>query len=114
MGAMSPLPLAPGLPMPPLIPLSRRAFLAGLAVSGVSLPARAQSGPSERVFLARPGTAALRGDGQPPTPIWGYDGTAPGPILRVKRGEELRLRLVNDLPEPTTIHWHGVRVPNAI
>jgi FtsP/CotA-like multicopper oxidase with cupredoxin domain len=38
----------------------------------------------------------------------------PGPTLRLKHGEELRLRLVNDLAEPTTIHWHGVRAPNAM
>ena len=38
----------------------------------------------------------------------------PGPTLRVKRGEELRVRLVNELPEPTTIHWHGLRLPNAM
>ena len=34
--------------------------------------------------------------------------------LRLKRGEELRVRLVNELPEPTTIHWHGVRLPNSM
>ena len=38
----------------------------------------------------------------------------PGPTLRVKRGEELRVRLVNELAEPTSMHWHGVRVPNAM
>ena len=35
-------------------------------------------------------------------------------MLRIKRGEELRIRLINDLPEPTTLHWHGVRLPNAM
>ncbi len=47
-------------------------------------------------------------------PLWGYNGTVPGPTLRVKRGDELRVRLVNELAEPTTIHWHGVRLPNAL
>ena len=45
---------------------------------------------------------------------WGFDGTLPGPTLRVKRGEELRARLINELTEATSIHWHGVRVPNAM
>ena len=38
----------------------------------------------------------------------------PGPALRVKRGEELRVRLINDAPAPVSLHWHGVRVPNAM
>jgi FtsP/CotA-like multicopper oxidase with cupredoxin domain len=38
----------------------------------------------------------------------------PGPLLRVKRGEELRVRLINELVTDMTIHWHGVRVPNAM
>jgi FtsP/CotA-like multicopper oxidase with cupredoxin domain len=100
--------------MPTLIPLSRRRFLAGLAITCLGLPARAQQGSSDRVLRARPGSAALQGEGRPATPIWGYDGTAPGPVLRVKRGEELRVRLVNELREPTTIHWHGVRLPNTM
>ena len=39
---------------------------------------------------------------------------SPGPILRVRRGDELRVRLFNDLDEPTTMHWHGVRIANAM
>jgi len=39
---------------------------------------------------------------------------APGPPLQVRRGEELRIRLFNDLPEPTAVHWHGVRLANAM
>ena len=38
----------------------------------------------------------------------------PARRLRVKRGEELKVRLVNELPEPTVIHWHGLRLPNAM
>jgi FtsP/CotA-like multicopper oxidase with cupredoxin domain len=38
----------------------------------------------------------------------------PGTTIRVRRGEEVRVRLVNELPEPTVIHWHGVRLPNAM
>lgn len=39
---------------------------------------------------------------------WTYDGTVPGPELRVVEGDRLRVTLVNHLPESTTIHWHGV------
>jgi len=44
----------------------------------------------------------------------GYDGIVPGPALRVRRGEEVRVRLINGLPEPTAVHWHGVRLVNAM
>ena len=39
---------------------------------------------------------------------------SPGPTLRVKQGEELKVRLVNDLKQSTVIHWHGLRLPNAM
>jgi FtsP/CotA-like multicopper oxidase with cupredoxin domain len=43
-----------------------------------------------------------------------YNGRVPGPEIRVKEGERVRVRLTNGLAEPTTIHWHGVDVPNAM
>ncbi|WP_018131869.1 multicopper oxidase family protein [Effusibacillus pohliae] len=43
---------------------------------------------------------------------WTYNGTAPGPQIRVTQGDKLRVILKNDLPEPTSIHWHGYPVPN--
>lgn len=46
--------------------------------------------------------------------VWAYNGRVPGPVLRVKLGEEVEVRLENQLLQPTTIHWHGVRVPNAM
>lgn len=45
------------------------------------------------------------------TPAWGYGGQAPGVELRGRQGDWLRVRFVNHLPEPTTIHWHGIRLP---
>lgn len=44
----------------------------------------------------------------------GFDGRTPGPIVRARRGDEVKVRLVNGLDEPTALHWHGVRVPNAM
>jgi len=46
--------------------------------------------------------------------VWAYNGRVPGPELRIRLGETLRVRFTNHLPQPTTIHWHGVRVPNAM
>jgi FtsP/CotA-like multicopper oxidase with cupredoxin domain len=100
--------------------LSRRRLVAGLGLAAtcVPLPAFAQPqgaaknapGDAFHVLRAYPNTITLAG--RAPTPIWSYDGVGPG--LRVKRGEELRVRLINDLPDPTAIHWHGVRLPNAM
>ncbi len=46
--------------------------------------------------------------------VWAYNGQVPGPILRVRLGQRLRVEFENRLPQPTTIHWHGVRLPNAM
>jgi FtsP/CotA-like multicopper oxidase with cupredoxin domain len=43
-----------------------------------------------------------------------YNGTVPGPMIRVTEGDKVRVLLKNDLPFPTTIHWHGVLVPNEM
>ncbi|WP_274652593.1 multicopper oxidase domain-containing protein [Paenibacillus humicola] len=45
---------------------------------------------------------------------WTFNGQAPGPTIRVKQGDHVRITLVNNLPEPTTVHWHGQTVPNAM
>lgn len=44
---------------------------------------------------------------------WGVNGALLGPTLRVRRGEEIRLNVSNELDEPTTLHWHGMRLPAA-
>ncbi|NNE17429.1 MAG: multicopper oxidase domain-containing protein, partial [Myxococcales bacterium] len=46
--------------------------------------------------------------------VWAYNDQVPGPVLRVRIGESIAVKLRNRLPQPTTIHWHGVRVPNAM
>jgi len=45
---------------------------------------------------------------------WAYNGTVPGPVLRYHQGDTVRVTLVNNLPEATTIHWHGIPVPNGM
>ena len=88
--------------MRPFNPLTRRALIAGpgtaAALALFGAPARAQ-GDGFRTIRAREA---------------GYDGAVPGPVLRVKRGEEVKVRLVNESADETAIHWHGVRVPNAM
>jgi FtsP/CotA-like multicopper oxidase with cupredoxin domain len=49
-----------------------------------------------------------------PAEAWTFNGTIPGPIIRAKVGDSIVVHFTNDLPEPTSIHWHGVRVPNAM
>lgn len=43
-----------------------------------------------------------------------YNGTVPGPTLRVVEGQPVRVNVKNDLEESTSVHWHGQRVPNAM
>src|SRR6185295_9335807 len=46
--------------------------------------------------------------------VWAYNGQVPGPTLRVRLGDTVRAHFTNRLPQPTTIHWHGVRLPNTM
>ncbi|HLF73403.1 MAG TPA: copper oxidase [Anaerolineales bacterium] len=43
-----------------------------------------------------------------------YNGTVPGPMIRVTEGDQVRIVVRNELPDPTTVHWHGIEVPNAM
>lgn len=45
-------------------------------------------------------------------PVWTYNNSVPGPEIRVKQGDTVKITLKNELPEPVSIHWHGVPVPN--
>jgi len=56
----------------------------------------------------------LLGTGHPATAVWAYSGTVPGPVLRLPQGEPFRAVVENRLSEPTTEHWHGVRLRNAM
>jgi len=43
---------------------------------------------------------------------WGYNGSTPGPTIEANEGDRIRIILKNELPEPTSIHWHGLELPN--
>lgn len=52
--------------------------------------------------------------GEPTTEVFAYNEQIPGPTIRAKLGDTLKITFKNELPQETTIHWHGVRVPNAM
>lgn len=97
---------------------SRRSVLVG----GVAGLAAAMARPALSVSpaggpLLRPAPARLQiaPPDYPETAVWCYNGRAPGPELRVRQGETFRATLENALPEQgTSIHWHGLRLPNAM
>src|SRR5688500_7997500 len=45
------------------------------------------------------------------TDVWSYNGGLPGPLIRARRGDRVIVHFSNNLPQPTTVHWHGVQVP---
>ncbi|MGI9465414.1 MAG: multicopper oxidase domain-containing protein, partial [Aestuariivirgaceae bacterium] len=103
---------------PPIIKANRREILQGsLALAAFAwLPetvARAESEAAHRLDI-RAGQAELLDAGGPKTPIWGYDGQVPGPLLRMKRGQRTLVAVTNQLSQPTTVHWHGLRIENAM
>lgn len=53
-------------------------------------------------------------DDEDPIEVWGYNEQIPGPTLRFKAGEKLRIYYRNDLDEPSTVHWHGLIIPNSM
>ncbi|OCC01551.1 hypothetical protein BA190_29175 [Labrys sp. WJW] len=96
------------------VSLDRRQLLAGLGVTLASLalarPALATTGP---LLTAAPGELALPG-GAKPTRTQCFNATIPGPLLRAKRNQPVKLRFANQLETPSTIHWHGLRLANAM
>jgi len=95
--------------------LSRRHVI-GATVAGAwcisSARAQPKSSTPPRTLHARARAAAAGTSGK--ALRFGYDDTVPGPVLRVKQGEELHVQLINDLPEPTSVHWSGVRLSNIM
>jgi FtsP/CotA-like multicopper oxidase with cupredoxin domain len=99
--------------------MHRRTFLAGgAAITGAALLAgatRLAAQPARQFALvATTGRLPLVGPPYPDTDVWCYDGRIPGPEIRVRQGERIRVTVQNRLPEETTVHWHGVRVPHAM
>jgi len=77
---------------------------------------RAKAGTSDQIFelrasLSRKRIGALS---NADSDLWLYNGQSPGPEIRVRKGERVRVRFVNNLEEPSTVHWHGIRIENAM
>ena len=99
--------------------MSRRSLLTGmtaLAASAGLTRAFADEAKAVQAFTltAARGQASLVGRDQPSTDVWCYDGRIPGPEIRVRQGEPVRVVVRNDLSEGTTVHWHGIRLPIAM
>ncbi len=45
---------------------------------------------------------------------WGYNGIVPGPLIEAEEGDHVRILVTNKLPEPTTVHWHGLILPSGM
>ncbi|MET2832588.1 multicopper oxidase family protein [Mesorhizobium shangrilense] len=98
--------------------MSRRGFVlaaADIAAATFVRPASSRtSAVNERRIKIAPGQAQLSGPAGPHTPVWTYDGKVPGPTLRLRQGELARITVENGLDEDTTVHWHGIRLPNTM
>jgi FtsP/CotA-like multicopper oxidase with cupredoxin domain len=102
--------------------LRRRHFLQAGAACTLAALARPAFGidhlaaPDGRTTILQPGPARVRmvGNEFPETEVWTYNSQEPGPTLRVRQGTPLRATVENRLAETTTVHWHGIRLPNAM
>lgn len=94
-------------------PITRRALLAGVAATVSALPMDAWSDPEGVTQIeARAGRARIAPGVE--TPILGFEGLTPGPLLRRRQGDRLAVRFLNRLDLPASIHWHGLRGDNAM
>ena len=93
--------------------MKRREFLR-LAAAALPGCAALPNEPAPFSLVAQAGRVALVGDPHPPTDVWCFNGRVPGPVIRARQGERLRVVVANQLAETTSVHWHGVRVPNAM
>jgi FtsP/CotA-like multicopper oxidase with cupredoxin domain len=99
--------------------VSRRVLMLGMGAAALQqvVPIRRSfadgNGKGHRL-TAKPAIVNLAGDAYPNTAVWSYEGSVPGPQIRVRQGDPVRLVVDNNLAEDTTVHWHGIRLPNAM
>jgi FtsP/CotA-like multicopper oxidase with cupredoxin domain len=94
---------------------SRRNFLqvAGAGIIGGRFLRPAFAADDAVELVAAPVLHDVAGRGMP-NALVGYDAQIPGPVLRFRQGSLARVRFTNKMDEPTTVHWHGIRLANAM
>jgi FtsP/CotA-like multicopper oxidase with cupredoxin domain len=91
--------------------------MASSAAAGLfagAMPRMAGAVTDFEIMEARAAMVQLAPSGYPETEIWGFGGSIPAPVLRVAQGARVQRRLVNSLPQASTVHWHGIRIDNAM
>nr|WP_283638663.1 multicopper oxidase family protein [Marinovum algicola] len=89
--------------------LTRRNLLAGLGAACLPWPALA----ARQSVVLRPAALSTRIAGRR-LDMLGFNGTIPGPEIRVRQGDQVDIRLENGLDDGALVHWHGLRVPNRM
>ncbi len=97
---------------PPLHPPNGRPYQPVATLNGWTLPWRMRNGVKEFHLVAEAVTREIAPGMK--AHLWGYNGQSPGPTIEVAEGDRVRLFVTNRLPEPTSIHWHGQRLPNGM
>lgn len=97
---------------PPLVPDTGRPYHPVVTLNGWTLPWRMNGNVKELHLVAEPVVRELA-PGMTAN-LWGYNGTSPGPTIECVEGDRLRIYVTNRLPEHTSIHWHGIVLPNGM
>ncbi len=98
--------------MPPLQPKNGRPYNPVVTLNGWTLPWRMNNGVKEFHLVAEPVVREMAPGMK--AHLWGYNGQSPGPTIEVVEGDRVRIFVTNRLPEHTSIHWHGQRLPNGM
>ena len=97
---------------PPLAPSSGPDYQPVVTLNGWTLPFRMNNGVKEFHLVAEPVEREMA-EGMTAY-LWGYNGQSPGPTIEAVEGDRVRIFVTNKLPEHTTIHWHGMILPNGM
>ncbi len=97
---------------PPPPPPNGRPYNPVVTLNGWSLPWRMNNGVKEFHLIAEPVVREIAPGMK--ANLWGYNGQSPGPTIEVVEGDRVRIFVTNRLPEQTSIHWHGQRLPNGM
>ncbi|MBA5607816.1 copper oxidase [Duganella sp. FT3S] len=97
---------------PPLAPPNGRPYHPVVTLNGWTLPWRMKDGVKEFHLVAEPVVREIA-PGMTAR-LWGYNGQSPGPTIEVVEGDRVRIFVTNKLPEHTSMHWHGQRLPNGM